>query len=483
MTVKVKSLGGLTEVGALNCYLVYWTDEDGITKAVMLDCGQKIPDEEDDDFEFNESPNFSAIPAEVDEIAAVFLSHGHLDHVGAINEFIRFYSESVRFEGKPLPRIYASPNTARVVENKERVDIEIYEELDPQYAVFGRRPNIMQEVAAGDVKNLGGAKLEFFPMLHSIPEALGCKLRVNGINVVYTGDFKLHGLTEQETAEYARVLNSDAIRDADILLIDSTGVDKEGTGESDEVVVDNLLKVIENHPNERVFITTFSSHTGRTYGLMERLRRLDVDRGIVLHGRSMRDQMEHVRLVPPLPGRWGFTPGAWKKYSYGRHNVPDDAIILLTGSQGEPRSALKRILEDHEYRMEDIHIMPRDVVVFAARTIPGNENAVAEILAELRKTDCIIYFPLDHCHEEPCMHEPSAHEPQWAREAAGPGIIFGKFHVSGHAYQEDLKDFVSAASPRKIMPIHAELERRAKMADLLPDYEVLLPHEGEEIIV
>ncbi|MEX0877408.1 MAG: ribonuclease J [Candidatus Spechtbacterales bacterium] len=485
------SLGGLEEIGALNCHLLYWTNKSGITKGVLLDCGQKVGDlpEEDDGFNEIEAPDFSAIPQEVDEIVAVFLSHGHLDHIGGINEFIRFYRTSARFANKGIPPILVSPYTGRQIRSKEFVSLKIYDppQLELENAVHNPdnpTDDYSVEVEPWSKVQNDDVSFEFFPVLHSIPGSLGCAVHINGKKVVYTGDFKLHGLNDQQTAEYTRVWSNPILADADLLLIDSTSCDRSGTGEPDEIPVGEIYNVLEGHPNQRVFITMFSSLTDRWSAVMDKMKRFKAPRPVVLHGRSMLNSVEHVLEVPPLKYDHSFVFGGWKKYSYRRkYNVPDNAVIFLTGSQGEPRSALRRLLEDEEGIMEDIHIGHDDVVLFASRTIPGNEDAVSAILSGLRETGCTIYFPTEHCDTKECTHDPGTHESRWVREAAGDeNIRFGRFHVSGHAYQDDLMDFVQTTRPRRILPVHADMQRRGVMADLLPEHEVIVPKEREEVV-
>jgi len=258
--------------------------------------------------------------------------------------------------------------------------------------------------------------------------------------------------------------------------VDATGSNKDGTGESDEIPVDRIVEVIENNPDSRVFVTTFSSHVDRIEGVMRR-----IDRPIILHGRSIIGHMKYAQLN--FPGSH-----SWDRYSYGRYPVPENAVIFLTGSQGEELSALVRLVNDEEYdnAQEDIHISPKDIVIFAARAIPGNEHKVIDILKKLKYFGCMIYYPIDHCPQgqENCSHADWSHYPGWVYETAAGRISFERFHVSGHAYREDLADLLRAFQPKRVVPIHAGLDLRSSMAVHFADmYRFEITEEGKEIIV
>ena len=497
--VRVISLGGLTEIGSKNCYLVIDSNGNGI----LLDCGRHVGDCDDEDGtteNLNLMPNFSAIPDDVKRIVAVCISHGHLDHIGGINEFLKFYYHSSRFEGQPSPKIVGSSHTIRVIKMLEYH--AMYKsnppELEMEYAMhnpddtthdisrevkagedifWDASTNILRRVTKTSAPDAEDIVIHAFKVNHSIPEALGFVVEVGGKKIVYTGDVKLHGKNQEETSAFARVLAQDKkIKNADLALVDATGSNKAGTGESDEIPIDCIIEVIENNPDSRVFVTTFSSHIDRIEGVMRRIKR-----PIILHGTSVIGHMKYARLN--YPGK-----GGWSRYTYGRDEVPKNAVIFLTGSQGEELSALVRLINDEKYdnAQEDIHFSSKDVIIFAARAIPGNEHKVADMLRKLKYFGCKIFYPIDHCEDgqENCLHASWSHYPGWAYEAAAGRISFDRFHVSGHAYQQDLADILRAFNPKRVVPIHADRDRRVKMARHFSGrYEFIIAEEGEEIIV
>lgn len=503
--VRIMSLGGLSDIGSKNCYLII---HNGI--GYMLDCGQEIPNFEEDEtnhgLSFEYVANFDEIPQDVKQIAGVFISHDHMDHVGGINKLFEFLMNSYRFRDKPLPVVFAPQYSANMIQSREfrglkadppRISVEhtiaaqpaLGEYDAPYLKVISDKDQVFHDTSRDKWVYISDESkspseddvmFKFFPVNHSVSDSLGIVVEVAGRKIIYTGDIRFHGTNLEETARVAGIFNREELRNADILLLDSTGIDQLGEGKPEEITVDSIMRIIEDNPRGRVFITTFSSHP-KVFEVMERLRRSNNSRPVILHGSSMQDHMKWGRDHRPLDDGRPFSPGNWKRYTYGREEVPDNAIIFLTGSQGEPRSALVRLLNDIEGSQRDIWINKdgrrHDVVVFAARPIPGNEHKVNNILTQL-KGRCLVYFPRRH----------DGREPRGVRQAGGLGVKFEDLHISGHAPQEDLKEIVSRFQPHRVMPVHAgrghrEMARELFSGHKFEDIELVIPDEHEQVVV
>jgi len=502
--VKVKSIGGgLSEIGNKNCYLVtvkYEFESNTKTLGFLLDCGQSIPQREEDQdqtgLDWNHVPNFSAIPEDVDRVEAVIISHAHRDHDGGLNKLFEFLINSKKFGEKKLPEVILPQYAANMLQSREYRDLTAQPpRLDKRWAIashyrFGikndfikvvdRMTEIVFRVEDDSWYDLADIELQntdivfrFFQVNHSVADSLGIVVELAGKKLIYSGDLRLYGANQQETLTFVGKLSDKNLRNADMLMLDATGVDKPGTGKAEDVAIDSFLRIVDENPNKRIFATMFSSQP-KLLEFLKTFGRKGLKREVILHGGSMQDNMKWGHQHRPLYDDQSLIPGGWKRYSYGRFPVSGNAIIFLTGSQGEPLSALNRLFNpEFNQEMQDIAITSEDIVVFAARTIPGNEEAVESILLQLRKTGCTIYYPLDHGDTEP----------DWVRKAAGSRVIFEDLHISGHAPRDDLQEIVKMLKPKALMPIHAPAEQRAMMAEIAGEIPVILPEDLEEVVL
>ncbi|MDX1608210.1 MAG: ribonuclease J [Candidatus Spechtbacterales bacterium] len=504
--ISIISIGeGLSHIGCKNCYLlkVEYEFEDGTTYTVgfCLDCGQEIPEWDEDEnrsvLDWEHVPDFEIIEDEVDHLEAIVISHAHRDHDGAINKLVEHAMKSDKW-GDLLPEIIMPPYGARMQQAREykdltaeppRLEREYTVASHPKFKIFN---DFIEEYEDGetwvfriedgfwynadDVEILeSDVVFHFFKVNHSVADSFAILIEAGGKSIIYSGDLRFHGANQSETVDFVQRIADPRLQNVDLLMLDATGADKQGTGKPEEVAIQNFLDLADRHPSQRIIGTMFSSQPKileflRTFG-----RRGD-ERQVVVHGGSMQDNLKWGHQYWPLSDDADFNPGSWRRYSYGRGpEVADNAIIFATGSQGEPLSALSRLLDDeYNEEMEDIYLTSDDIVVFAARTIPGNEQPVTNILKKLRDIGCTIYYPLDH----------DGNAPQWAREAGGENMAFEELHISGHAPRDDLQEIVDRLNPKKLMPIHAPLSHRALMADMMENPEdVLLPADKEEIVI
>ncbi|OGZ61545.1 MAG: hypothetical protein A3F94_00185 [Candidatus Spechtbacteria bacterium RIFCSPLOWO2_12_FULL_38_22] len=498
--VSVTSIGGgLSGIGNKNCYLLTVEYADATKFGYLLDCGQSIPGWDEDTtlgLDWNHVPNFSAIPNDV-VIDAVVISHAHRDHDGGTNKLAEFLVES----GKELPYFLMPQYAANMQQSREHRALAKKPNplLDSRYTIASHHrleiyddhilivDDKTEEVFGHpDADRENSVVFSFFKVNHSVADSLGVIIEVAGKKIIYSGDVRLHGANQRETFDFVRTLSDERLKSPDLLMLDATGADKKGPGKAEDIAIDSLLGIIDENPDRRVFATMFSSQPKLLEVLMT-LGRKGVDRPVVIHGGSMQDNMKWGHGLRPLNyesyeddedatrrGYKEFVPGSWMRYSYGEFEVSPNAIIFLTGSQAEPLAALTRLLNpEYNQDMKDIHLTPNDIVVFAARTIPGNEPQVATVLEQLRGTGCTIYYPLGH----------DGNELPWVRKSVGPNITFKELHVSGHAPRDDLEQIIRMLKPAVLMPIHAPLEQRAMLGEIAGEIPVILPEDLEEVIL
>ena len=456
--VRFMSLGGLSDVGCKNCYALLYKG-----KAYLFDCGQEIPDGNE---EFNPSrhvPDFSLLIGKVSEVVAIVISHPHLDHIGALGEFRVFYE--THFPDKPMPAILVSDYSARVIRTMETFTMEHWtkerrqKEKVPEHKRVSEFLKVVQEY---QTLRVGDAELFFFPVIHSTPGSRGCSVNVGAKRVVYLGDFKGQGLPE-ETRIFERDLEKPEVRSPDVLLLDATGADKEGISPSDYDAFIEVARVIRDNNHGRILVALFASHAKRVESIAYLVAK-QTQRPVYINGRSLfMYTSERITESGILRNLLKYPQKRWHE------RVPYDAVIFVTGAQGEPNAVLNRLERLYPHRL---HLGSNDAVIFSASTIPGNEPDVEVLLEKLSATGCTIYLPT----------EPDG-SPHRLTKHAGKNAVSGMFHVSGHGHREDLERTVGMIGPRKIIPVHAGQSRRARVRDLFPDRQVLVLREHEEVVL
>lgn len=386
--LKIIPLGGLDGIG--KNMTVFECGDD----MVLVDAGLMFPDDSQPGIDLV-LPDYTYVLENEEKLRGIVVTHGHEDHTGSLPYLLQDLNNKVP--------IFSSKLTLGFIEGK--------------LSEFRIRAPKFREVKGGSHVNLGGISLDFFSMTHSIPGALGVFIRTNQGTVMHTGDFKLDQTPiDGVTPDYAAISRF-AKQGVDLLLSDSTNATVPGFTKSEAEVGPNLLHAIKNAPG-RVFVASFSSHIHRLQQICDAARKCG--RKVVVTGRSM---LTNTRVAREL----GYLniDDADIIDAFDIDNLPDDKIVVMcTGSQGEPLSALSR-MANGEHKTLSIH--EGDTVILSATPVPGNEKAVQQVVNSLAKLGCDV----------------------WDKNRA-------LVHVSGHGSQEELKLLMAMAKPTYFMPVHGE---------------------------
>ena len=386
--LKIIPLGGLDGIG--KNMTVFECGDD----MVLVDAGLMFPDDSQPGIDLV-LPDYTYVLENEEKLRGIVVTHGHEDHTGSLPYLLQDLNNKVL--------IFSSKLTLGFIEGK--------------LSEFRIRAPKFREVKGGSHVNLGGISLDFFSMTHSIPGALGVFIRTNQGTVMHTGDFKLDQTPiDGVTPDYAAISRF-AKQGIDLLLSDSTNATVPGFTKSEAEVGPNLLHAIKNAPG-RVFVASFSSHIHRLQQICDAARKCG--RKVVVTGRSM---LTNTRVAREL----GYLniDDADILDAFDIDNLPDDKIVVMcTGSQGEPLSALSR-MANGEHKTLSIH--EGDTVILSATPVPGNEKAVQQVVNSLAKLGCDV----------------------WDKNRA-------LVHVSGHGSQEELKLLMAMAKPTYFMPVHGE---------------------------
>lgn len=393
--LNITPLGGLGEIG-LNCQL--WETAGGV---VMVDCGLMFPDDAHLGVDVV-IPHFGAVSAIKDKLLGIVLTHGHEDHIGALPWIVP------ELKGT---RIYGSRFTLALVEHKLRErEILDWVELCP--------------VDINTVLPLGDLTFRFFPVCHSIPEGFGLGVETPVGRVVHSGDFKIdpHPLDTTGT-DLNLFRNFAGPEGARLLLSDSTNVVRDGRSLTEREVKDSLDKIFAKAEG-RIVITLFSSHIQRIQEVFDLAR--EHGRTVVISGKSLANNIEMARDlgIAKLP------PSFFNAHN-GVPDLPDNQLVLVvTGAQGEPLSALSRMVLGGHRQLE---IRKGDTVVMSSRMIPGNAKAISKLINEMYRIGAEVLYESVHT-----------------------------IHASGHAQREELRDMLEAVRPMLFVPIHGEYQHLVK---------------------
>jgi ribonuclease J len=413
---RIIPLGGLGEVG--KNMTVY--EADG--SIVVVDAGLAFPRDEHLGVDLV-LPDFSYLRDREDMVRAVVLTHGHEDHVGALPYLMR----EVR-----VPLVIATRLTLALVKSK----------LDEHGLL---RSAELRELMPGDEPvDIGPFRLELVRMAHSIPDAAAVVLETPGGRCVHTGDYKLdHTPVDGQRTDVGRLaeIGSSGV---DLLLGDSTNAERPGVTESERVVGEAFRQLFPRREG-RILVSSFASNLHR----MQQAADVAVDCGrkVAFVGRSMRKNANIARNL-------GYMDVPEESILRPRElaELPrDQQLILCTGSQGEPMSAMTRIAyNDHA----DIRVEPGDTVIISAKPIPGNELRVHDAINRLAKMGAEV------------LHEDNA-----------------PVHVSGHGKAEELRTIIGLTRPKAVMPMHGEFRMLAAHAQLareggVPDDRIVMAENG-----
>ncbi len=408
--LRVLPLGGLGEIGK-NMMVVEYDD-----RIVVVDTGLRFPTAEMLGIDLV-LPDFSYLRERAEEIEAIVITHGHEDHLGALPWVLR------ELGPRNAPTVYSGPLTIAMARSK----------LDEHKL----RDMPLEILDTGDQLTLGAFELELIHMTHSIPDSCAVALTTELGTIVVTGDYKFDQTpVDGEPADISRL--AELGRDGVLLLCgDSTNADRAGFSPSERVVGPHLEEVFAR-ADGRIIVTSFASNIHRVQQVVDAAAALD--RKVALVGRSMRKNVGIGRSLGHIELPDGIVIQPQEVEDWPDHKV----VVISTGSQGEPLSALRRMAHN-DHRMIKLH--RGDTVVFSATPIPGNERAVNETVDRLYHIGCDVVTTAD-----------------------------APIHASGHGYAEELKLMLNLLRPRYVMPIHGDHKRihlHAQLADAVgidPDH-------------
>jgi ribonuclease J len=398
-TLRVLPLGGLGEIGKNMTVIEY----DG--RIVIVDTGLMFPTAEMHGIDLV-LPDFSYLRGRADDIEAIVLTHGHEDHVGALPYVLREI-------GMP-PVIYGGLLTIGMVRSK----------LD-EHKLGDKAP--LQELPPGEKMKRGPFELELVHLTHSIPDMSGVLITTELGSMLMTGDYKFDQTpVDGRPADISRL--AEIGRDGLMLLCgDSTNADRPGVAPSESSVGPGLLRTFSQCEG-RIIVTSFASNIHRVQQVIDAA--VALDRKVALVGRSMRKNFN-------IASNLGIAKAPQGVFIQPREieNFPDEKVVVIsTGSQGEPLSALRR-MANNDHR--DVQLHRGDTVVFSATSVPGNERAVNETIDRIYEIGATVITAKD-----------------------------APIHASGHGSREELKLMLNLTKPRYVLPVHGDFQRIRLHADL-----------------
>lgn len=418
--VSVYALGGLCEVGK-NTYCI--EDDDNI---IIIDAGVMFPDPDLVGVDYV-IPDYTQLRNSRQKVKALFITHGHEDHIGGIPFLV---------QNLTIPVIYAPRLAAALIKHK-------LEEMRLKEPV-----NIV-EYDSDSIINVGNFKVSFFSVTHSIPDSYGVVVDTPSGRIVHTGDFKID-LTPVGTKIQLNKIAQIGEEGVDLLLSDSTNAEIEGYTPSESNVYKAIHETFEGTLG-RIIISTFSSNINR----IQQITQVAVEYGrkIAIIGRSMENVVSLAR-------------------QFGYIKIPDSSIIniedihmyknselciLCTGSQGEPMAALSRIANGEH---KDLRILPGDTVIFSSSAIPGNGPMIDKVVNQLvrRGADVLV------------------------------NSVLYSVHASGHPSKQELRIMLSLIHPKYFMPIHGEYRMLKIHGDIamslgIPQENIFVMENGDSIIL
>ncbi|MET1005136.1 MAG: ribonuclease J [Propionibacteriaceae bacterium] len=415
--LRVIPLGGLGDVGRNMAAL----EING--KILLIDCGVLFPEDDHPGVDLI-LPGFDAIADRLDDIVGLVLTHGHEDHIGAVPYLLKHRPDiplmgsklTLALVGEKLKEHRIRNTPRRVVEDKERFTV-------------------------------GDFDLQFIAVNHSIPDALAVAVRTPGGTVLHTGDFKMDQLPLDGRITDLRAFARLGEEGVDLFMVDSTNAEVPGFNTPEKDITPALDRVFSSS-QQRVIVACFASHVHRVQQILDAAVRHG--RKVVYVGRSMVRNMGVARDLGYLhvPGNTLIELRDLENYK------PKDVVIISTGSQGEPLSALSRMANRAHPIVE---LQPGDTVVLASSLIPGNENAVYRVINGLARLGAKV------------VHR-------------GNALV----HVSGHASAGELLYCYNIVKPRNVMPVHGEIRHLIANGDLaiatgVPKERTIIAEDGSVV--
>ena len=396
--VKISFLGGLNEIGK-NITLIECNND-----IVIVDCGMAFPDGDMLGVDLV-IPDFSYIEQNVDKVRGIVLTHGHEDHIGGLPFLL----------SKINVPLYGTPLTLGLVENKLR-----------EHSLINKVK--LNTVKSGSSVKLGCMSIKFIHVNHSIPDSVAFAIKTPGGTIVHTGDFKIDCTPISgdtiDLSSFAKVGDEGVLA----LLAESTNANRAGYTPTEHMVSQSLDELFRKAEKYRIIIATFASNVNRVQQIINCAAKYG--RKVAFSGRSMVNYMDVARKLGylDLPNNILIDIDMLGKYP------PEQVVLVTTGSQGEPMSALSRMAySDHRKVM----VGEGDFIIISANPIPGNEKTVGNVVDELLKRGCKVIYE--------SMYD---------------------VHVSGHACQEELKLMHRLVRPKYFIPVHGEQKHLRKHAEL-----------------
>lgn len=417
--VKIIPLGGLNEIGKNMTAIEYKND------IVIIDCGLKFPDE--DMFGIDVViPDITYLLKHRDKVSGIFLTHGHEDHIGALPYVLKQLNVPV----------YGTKLTLGIVQSKLK-----------EHNLLSTTELIT--VKPRDVVRLNSVSVEFIKTNHSIADSVAIAVHTPLGAVLHTGDFKVdYTPIDGEPMDFARFAELGK-KGVLLMMADSTNVERPGYTMSEKIVGESLCRIFGKSKG-RIIVATFASNIHRIQQIIDAAAMYG--RKVAVSGRSM----ENIVQVAIELGYIKIEKENLVSIDQINKYNNDQIVIITTGSQGEPMSALARMATS-EHRK--VNIVPGDTIIISATPIPGNEKLVSRVVDQLFKK--------------------------------GAEVVYGSseaVHVSGHACQEELKLMQTLVKPKYFIPVHGEyrhLKQHGELANSIgvPKSNILIPEIGDVIEV
>lgn len=397
--LKVIPLGGLGEIGK-NCTIIEYKNE-----MIMIDCGLTFPDEDMLGVDIV-IPDFTYVEENKDKLKGIFITHGHEDHIGGIAYLLKTVDTNV----------YCSKLTKGLLENK--------------FKEHGLNPNRLKMVNVNNTVKVGNLSAEFIRVSHSIPDSCAIAVKSPIGTILFTGDFKMDFTPIDGEPTDIQKLASLGRKGLLCLFSDSTNVEIEGSSMSEKEVGETFINLFGQAPG-RIIVATFASNLHRVQQVIFAAEKYN--KKVVLSGRSM---INNVKIASSL-GYLKIRNNTLIDMKNIKDYSDDQIVVLSTGTQGEPLSALTRMANNEH---KQVHLNSSDTVILSSSAIPGNEMPINNTINNLTKIGCdIIYDSL------------------------------AKVHASGHACQEEIKLMHQLTTPKYFIPAHGEPRQLKKHMEIAMD--------------
>ena len=415
-SVRIVVLGGLNQIGK-NIMAIECNDD-----IIIVDCGMSFPDGEMLGVDLV-IPDFSYLESNRERIKGLVITHGHEDHIGSIPYLLR----------KINVPIYATPLTVGLITSKLK-----------EHRLVGSTK--LNTVNAGETITLGCMSVEFIRVNHSIPDAVGLAIRTPAGTIVHTGDFKIDCTPSRgemiDLARFAEIGKEGVLA----FMADSTNAERPGYTMTERKIDQSFERLFQKAGDKRIIIATFASNIGRLQQIINCAAKYG--KKVAFSGRSMINNVAIAQQMKYIEAPDGLIIDIDLITKYAKNEV----VLITTGSQGEPMSALHRMAFSEHKKVE---VGPEDFIIISATPIPGNEKTVGAVINGLMKLGCEVVYE--------SMYE---------------------IHVSGHACQEELKIMQGIIKPKYFIPVHGERRHLVKHASLaldmgMPEENVFVGETGD----